>query len=317
MPLPADGLLAFLDQPGARLFARALLVCVFLGVSGGLLGCVLVVRRMTLMADALAHSLLPGVALAWLLFGANLAAMLAGGLVAGLATALGSGLISRLTRLKEDTAFAGLFAALFAAGLLLASRAGSPGDLQHLLFGQVLAVGPADLWLAAGVSMATVGAFSLFYRNILLECFDPQFHRAGGGWGMAVHLGLLALTVVGLVASLHVLGVVLALGLFTLPAATAYLWCDRWGRMLLFAVLDAVAGCVAGFLLSARFSLPSGACIVATLGAVFVASALLSPRHGLIARLRRPHRHHHREEDDGECDIGAPPSGPPRASGSP
>ncbi len=297
-------LLAVLDQPGARLFARALLVCAFLGVSGGLLGCVLVVRRMTLMADALAHSLLPGVALAWLLFGANLAAMLVGGLVAGLATALGSGLISRLTRLKEDTAFAALFAALFAVGLLLASRAGSPGDLQHLLFGEVLAVGPADLWLAAGVSIATVATFALFYRNILLECFDPQFHRAGGGWGMAVHLGLLALTVIGLVASLHVLGVVLALGLFTLPAATAYLWCDRWGSMLLFAVTDAVLGCVLGFALSWQFAMGSGAWMVATLGAFFVLSAVLSPRHGLVARVRRPHRHHHREEDDAECPRG-------------
>ncbi|MBA3686435.1 MAG: metal ABC transporter permease [Planctomycetes bacterium] len=293
-------LLSFLDQPGARLFARALLVCAFLGVSGGLLGCVLVVRRMTLMADALAHSLLPGVALAWLLFGANLAAMLAGGLLAGLATALGSGLISRLTRLKEDTAFAGLFAGLFACGLLIASRAGSPGDLQHLLFGQVLAVGPADLWLAAGVSVATVATFALFYRNILLECFDPQFHRAGGGWGMAVHFGLLALTVVGLVASLHVLGVVLALGLFTLPAATAYLWCDRWGSMLLFSMTDAVAGCVLGFALSWWAGLPSGACMVATLGVMFVASALISPHHGLLARLRRPHRHQ-REDTDAEC----------------
>ena len=295
-------LLALLDEPGPRLCVRALLVCVFLGISGGLLGCVLVVRRMTLMVDALAHSLLPGVALAWLLFGQSVIALLVGGMTAGLVTALASGLISRLTRVKEDAAFGGLFAAMFAGGVLLVSRTGARGDLQHFLFGNVLAIGPSDLVLAASVSVATTLTFAVFYRSILIECFDPTFHRACGGNGMAVHLGLLALTVVNLVAALHAIGVVLALGLFMLPAITAYLWCDRWGTMLVVAAMYGVLGTVGGFFISYHTGLASGACMVATLGVGFVLSALLSPRHGLLARWWRPH-HHHREESPEVCET--------------
>lgn len=303
--------LAALGEAERRLLLRALLVCLFTAVAAGPLGCVLLVRRTALMADALAHGLLPGVGLAWLLVGASLPALFIGGLAAGLATALAAALVSRLTRLKEDAAFAAVFATLFAAGVLLVGAAATPVDLLHLLFGQLLAVGPAELRLAAAVSALTVAAFALFHRPILAECFDPVFHRACGGRGALVHTGLLALTVLVLVAALQALGVVLALGLFMLPAATAYLWCDRWGRMLVAAAAIAAAGAFAGFVLSCRSGLPPGACIVAVLGAGFLASAVGSPRHGLLARLRHP-AHHHREEDEAPCPV---PPQPPAAGG--
>lgn len=305
--------LAFLDEPAVRLFARALLVCAFLGLSAGLLGCVLVVRRMALMTDALAHSLLPGVALAWLIAGQSLFALIVGGMAAGLVTAIASGLISRLTRLSEDTAFAGLFAALFALGVLIASATGSPGDLQHLLFGEVLAVGRADLIFAAVVAVLTLLVFTVAYRPIMIECFDPDYHRASGGRSTLVHLGLLALTVVNLVAALHALGVVLALGLFMLPAATTFLWCERWPTMLVTAPCIGIAGCIAGFAVSWTTGLASGPCMVAALGAVFVLSTIVSPRHGIVGRWLRP-AHHHREEDDAVCEL---PPVPPAAADHP
>ncbi len=285
--------------PEHRFLWRALLMCALLGASASLLGCVLVVRRLSLLGDALAHSLLPGVGLAWLMFGTSLGALFIGGLAAGLLTALGSGVLSRLTRVKEDASFAGLFLTLFALGVALVSRVGTPVDLLHVLFGNILGITGADLWLAAGVSTLTVSAFALFYRAILIECFDPSYHRACGGRGALTHLGLLALIVLNLVAALHALGGVLALGLFMLPAVTAYLWCDRWGTMLAFSVVYCVLGGALGLLLSVPTALASGPCMVGVLGIGFLLSAVLSPRHGLLGRLLRPH-HHHNEHGDEE-----------------
>jgi zinc/manganese transport system permease protein len=293
--------LAWLAEPFThRFMLRAVLICVFLGISASMLGCVLVMRRLSLLGDALAHSLLPGVGIAWLIFGTSLPALFIGGLGAGLATALASGLISRLTRVKEDAAFAALFISLFGVGVALISRVGTPIDLLHVLFGNILGVGGDDLWLAASVSVLTVAVFAIFYRSILLECFDPSYHRACGGRSTLTHLGLLALVVLNLVAALHALGGVLALGLFMLPAVTAYLWCDRWGAMLAFAAIFAVCGAVGGLALSYHAGLASGPAMVAVLGGGFLLSAFLSPRHGLLARGLRP-EHHHGEDSDEHC----------------
>jgi len=164
---------------------RGLLSALILGVSGGLLGCVLVLRRLALMGDALSHSLLPGVAAAWLLFGTSTAALFFGGLIAGLLTALGSALLSRLTRVKEDAAFGSLFILFFASGVALISALPTRVNLVDFLFGNVLGVSTSDLRLALAVSGLTVGAFVVFYRSILLETFDPVFNRATGGHGAA------------------------------------------------------------------------------------------------------------------------------------
>jgi zinc/manganese transport system permease protein len=262
---------------------RGLLSAMLLGISGGLLGCILVLRRMALMGDALSHSLLPGVAAAWLLFGTSTTALFFGGLVAGLLTALGSALLSRLTRVKEDAAFGSLFIVFFAAGVALISKLPTRINLADFLFGNVLGVSSGDLRLAAIVSGATAIAFVLFYRGILLETFDPVFHRATGGRCGLVHMGFLTLTVLNLVAAMQTMGVVLALGLFLLPAVSAYLWCDKFLSMLLLAIGIALAGSVVGILLSFHAGLASGAAIVLCLGCVFLASALFSPKYGVLA----------------------------------
>lgn len=279
---------SFLLEPFSYAFLqRGLLVAALLGLSGGLLGSILVLRRLSLMGDALSHSLLPGIGVAYLLFGPSVPALLLGALLAGLFTALASGFVSRLTRVKEDAAFGSLFLLLFAAGVALVSRLPARIDLLHFLFGNILGVGPADVALSAGASALTLAVFLLFRRSILLETFDPVFHRATGGRGWLTHLGVLALCVVNLVAALQAMGVVLALGLFLLPAVTAYLWCDRFAQMLMVSAGTAVLGSVVGILVSFHAGLPSGAAIVLALGAFFLVSALGSPRYGVIARLVR------------------------------
>ena len=265
---------------------RGLLSAVLLSVSGGLLGCILVLRRLALMGDALSHSLLPGVALAWLLFGPSTTALFVGALLAGLLTALGSALLSRLTRVKEDAAFGSLFIVFFGAGIALVSKLPTRLNLTHFLFGNVLGVSATDLQLSAAVSAGTVLIFAIFYRAILLETFDPVFHRATGGWGALIHAGFLGLTVLNLVAGLQTMGVVLALGLFLLPAVSAYLWCDHFFRLLLLSVGFALTGSIAGILLSYHAGLASGAAIVLCLGTIFIGSVLFSPRYGALKRLR-------------------------------
>ena len=265
---------------------RALLSAVLLGVSGGLIGCVLVLRRLALMGDALSHSLLPGVAAAWYFFGTSTTALFFGGLAAGLLTALGSALLSRMTRVKEDAAFGSLFIVFFGAGVALVSKLPSRVNLTDFLFGNVLGVSTGELRLAAAVSLLTVAVFVVFYRSVLLETFDPVFHRASGGRGGLVHMGFLTLTVLNLVAAMQTMGIVLALGLFLLPAVSAYLWCDRFMTMLLVSICIAVADSAVGILLSFHAGLASGASIVLCLGLVFVLSALFSPRHGALGALR-------------------------------
>jgi zinc/manganese transport system permease protein len=273
---------------------HGLVSALLLSLSGGLLGCVLVLRRLALMGDALSHSLLPGIAVAWLLFGPSTPALFAGALFAGLLTALGSALLSRLTRVKEDASFGSLFIIFFGAGVALLSRLPTRLNLSHFLFGSILGVSAADLKLAAATSGLTLLAFVGGYRSILLETFDPVFHRAIGGRGGLVHVGILALTVLNLVAALQTMGIVLGLGLFLLPAVTAYLWCDHFGRMLALSVALAMAGSVGGILLSYHAGLASGASIVLCLGAFFLLSALFSPSHGAAGKFFGWVRDHHR-----------------------
>jgi zinc/manganese transport system permease protein len=279
---------------------RGLLSAAVLSVSGGLLGCILVLRRLALMGDALSHSLLPGIALAWLLFGPSTTALFVGALVAGLLTALGSALLSRLTRVKEDAAFGSLFIVFFGTGVALVSKLPTRLNLTHFLFGNVLGVSAADVRLTAVVSGVTVLIFVVFYRAILLETFDPVFHRAIGGQGGLVHFGFLALTVLNLVAALQTMGIVLALGLFLLPAVSAYLWCDHFFRMLVLSVVFALVCSVAGILLSYHAGLASGAAIVLCLGAVFLVSALFSPHYGALNRFRQFLRERHGVHNPGQ-----------------
>ncbi len=274
----------FLEPFRHDFMRRALGASLLVGLGGGLLGPFLVLRRMALMGDALSHSLLPGIALAWLLFGPTPAALFAGALLAGLLTALGGALVSRLTVVKEDAAFGALFLVFFAAGIALAVRLPTRVHLSHFLLGNLLGVSTSDLTLVGSVVAVTALALLLLRRPLLLESFDPVFHRATGGPGRLVHAAFLGLVVLNLVAGLQTMGVVLVLGLFLLPAVAARLWCETLGPLLALSCALALLGALTGLLLSYHAGLPSGPAIVLALGAFLLLSLLAAPGPGLLPR---------------------------------
>jgi zinc/manganese transport system permease protein len=192
---------------------RALVACLALGLSCGAFGTFLLLRRMSLMGDALSHAILPGAAIGFLLAGLSLWAMSLGGLVAGIVVAMAAGLISRRTEQREDASLASLYLISLAAGVVLISLRGSALDLMHLLFGNVLAVDDAALLLVAGVSSLSLIILAIIYRPLVAECLDPTFLRALGVAGGLYHLIFLLLIVLNLVAGFQALGTLMAVGL--------------------------------------------------------------------------------------------------------
>ena len=180
----------------------ALASVIFLALSAAPVGVFLVMRRMSLVGDALGHAVLPGAAVGYMIGGLSLPAMSAGGFVAGMVMALLAGLVSRFTDLKEDANFAAFYLTSLAIGVLLVSMGGSNIDLLHLLFGSILAVDLPALTLVASVASTTIVTLAVIYRPLLLESIDPLFLRAVNGKGGLWHLIFLVLVVMNLVAGL-------------------------------------------------------------------------------------------------------------------
>ncbi len=269
---------------------RALVACLALAIGCGPIGVFLVLRRMSLMGDALAHAVLPGAAIGFLVGGLSLPALSLGGFAAGLAVALFAGLIARVTRLREDASLAGTYLIALAAGVLIVVSQGSYVDLVHILFGTILAVDDGALLLVAGISTVTVFGLAVLYRALVIECFDPGFLRAVGASGSLVHLGFLVLAVLNLVAGFQALGTLLSLGLLLLPAAAAMFWAVALPRLILLsAAFGAVAGYV-GLLASYHADLPSGPAIVLAAGAIYLVS-LAAGRHGSLRARYMPRLH--------------------------
>jgi zinc/manganese transport system permease protein len=271
---------------------RALIACLALSLGCGPIGVFLVLRRMSLMGDAMSHAILPGAALGFLVAGLSLWAMGAGGLVVGLAVALLSGTVSRATNLREDASLAGFYLISLALGVLIVSTRGSNIDLLHVLFGTILAVDDSALLLIAGIATITLLTLAVIYRPLVVECFDPGFLRAIGGHGSLYHIVFLVLVVLNLVAGFQALGTLMAVGLMMLPAAAARFWAAQvWSLSLVASALAFGSGLV-GLLLSYHLNLPSGPAIILVAGAAYVASILFGTRDGLFKRyFPRPHYH--------------------------
>lgn len=266
---------------------RALVVCLALSVSTTALGIFLLLRRMSLMGDALSHAILPGVAVGYLLSGMSLLAMSVGGFIAGIAVALVAGWVSRRTPLKEDASFAGFYLGSLALGVTLVSLRGSNVDLLHLLFGSILAVDRDAALFVAGVSSLTLITLAVCYRGLVSEAFDSAFLQVNAPRLPGMLHGLfLALLVLNLVAGFQVLGTLMAVGVMMLPAVAARCWARTLPRLLLLAAAIGALCAWLGLSLSWLAGLPAGPAIVLTASLIFFLSILFGTRSGLANSLR-------------------------------
>ena len=237
---------------------NALLAVVLVGLSCAGLGVYVVLRRMAFIGDALAHTILPGVVIAYLQ-GWNLSL---GAIVGGVVTALGIGWLSRRDQVREDTAIGVLFTAMFALGILLISTVRSFSDLSHILFGNVLGVTAGDLRLTAALTGIILLALLLFYKELELTSFDPTHASVIGLSADRVRYLLLVLLALTVVSAIQVVGVVLTSALLVTPAAAAAFLTDRLPRMMLYAAVIAVVSGIVGLYVSFYANLSSGAAIV-------------------------------------------------------
>lgn len=258
---------------------RALVGCLALSLGCAPVGVFLLLRRMSLTGDAMAHAILPGAAIGYLLSGLSLTAMSLGGVAAGLLVAVGSGLVARSTVLREDASLAAFYLLSLALGVLIVSTRGSSVDLLHVLFGSVLALDDAALGLLVGIALLTLATLALLYRPLVLECLDAQFLRSVSRFSPVAHYGFLVLVVINLVAGFHALGTLMAVGIMVLPAATARLWVRGVPALLALAAGLALAACVVGLLLSYHLDWPTSPTIVLCLGGVYLLS-LVAGRFG-------------------------------------
>lgn len=278
--------LAWLAEPLQYAFMlRGLAAALIVGIVCPVLGAYVVLRGMAFFGDALAHTILPGVVIAFLL-GWPLGV---GALITGVLAALGIGALSQRKEIKEDTAMGVIFAGAFALGIaLLSTQRAYAVDLSHILFGNLLGVSIGDLWLMGGLALAVFALVVAFYKEFLVLSFDPV---------LAVTLRLpvtflknllLVLMAVVIVASLQAVGVTLVLAMLVTPAASAYLLTRRLPTMMMLGAALGAAGAVIGLYLSYYANLASGPAIVLTETLLFVLVVLLGPRRGLIWRRRLP-----------------------------
>ncbi len=272
-------------------FMRRALVGMFaLAFGAPPIGVFLMLRRMSLIGDAMAHAILPGAAIGFLLTGLNLPAMAGAGLVAGFLIAIGASLISRTTQLKEDASLAALFVISLALGVTIVSLKGSNIDLMHFLFGSVLAIDNSALVLIVAIASVSLVVLALIWRPLVLESVDPGFLRTVSHAGAAAHVAFLALVVLNLVGGFQVLGTLLAVGIMMLPAITARFWARDVTGMIVAAVASALVASYAGLILSFQAELPSGPAIILVAGLIYLLSVAFGPVDGLIW-LVLPRRH--------------------------
>lgn len=266
---------------------RALVASWALAIAAGPVGVFLVLRRMSLVSEAMSHAILPGAALGFLFAGGlSLEAMGLGALLSGLMVALLSGLASRSTVLKEDASFAGFYISAMAFGVLIVSLRGSNIDLMHVLFGTILAVDTYSLIIVVSISTLTVALLAIVYRPLVFECFDPKFFRDVGGHGARYHLIFLFLLVIDLIAGFQTLGTLMAVGMMMIPAVIARLWAKTLSAMFVVAALSGVISGYGGLLFSYHLGFASGPTIILVASALYGLSLLFAPSGVLCRALR-------------------------------
>lgn len=278
----ADLLGLLLDPLGYAFMIRGLIAALIVGIVCSTLGSYIVLRGMGFFGDAIAHAILPGVAMGYLFAGSNQFWILIGGLIAGIISALGIGTLSR-SGLKEDTAIGVIFAGMFALGIALISSVRSyTVDLTHFLFGNVLGVSNSDLWLIGGFGALVILTILLFYKELMVISFDPVLAQTLRLPTTFLNYLLLILIAVTIVLSLQTVGVALMTAMLITPAAAAYLLTRRLSTMMLLSAGVGAASAITGLYLSFYINIASGPAIVLTCTFLFILAFLFSPQRGLI-----------------------------------
>ncbi len=269
---------------------RALAGSVALSLGAAPVGVILMLRRMSLVGDAMAHAILPGAAIGFLLFGLAVVPMALGGLAAGLVVIVAAGIVARSTVIEEDASLAGFYLVSLALGVMIVSVKGSSVDLMHVLFGTVLALDDAALLLLGCATTISLIVLAIILRSLVAECVDPAFIAVVSRSGGPAHIAFLVLVVLNLVAGFQALGTLLAVGMMMLPAAAARMWCRGLGGMMAVATIIALASSVIGLLASYHYALPSGPSMALAAGAIWLASLMLGTVGGGIWKVL-PQRH--------------------------
>ncbi len=269
----------------------ALIGSILLGITCGLLGSFIVVRKMALVGDALSHAVLPGVALGFL-WGQTKdpVAIFVGATIAGLIGTAVVGFIKQTTRLKEDAALGLVLASFFAVGICLVTMiqrlpTGNKSGIDKFLFGQAAAISAGDVRLMAIVAVLAIVTITLFYKECLVTSFDAEFASAAGFPTQLIHHGIMLLLAFAIVVALQAVGVVLVSAMLITPAATAYLLTDRMNRMLILAsIFGMIAGVLGAFMSFLGNNLPTGPFMVLGASSVFLGAFLFGPKHGVVVR---------------------------------
>ena len=263
---------------------RALLAAIMVGITGPVLGSYVILRGMAFLGDALAHIILPGVVLAYLL-GWPLAV---GALMIGILAAIGISALSEGGEIREDTAIGIIFAGSFALGIAMISTVSSYAvDLSHILFGNILGVSTADLWLTLGLGIFVLATVCILYKEFLVLAFDSTLAVVLRLPERFLRYLLSILITVTIVTSLQTVGIALVLAMLVTPAAAAQLLTRRLPTMMLTAALIGVLSNVSGLYLSFYYNIASGPAMVLVATAIFVLVFLLAPRSGIIIQQLR------------------------------
>lgn len=260
---------------------RALIVAVLTGIISGVIGTLIMLRGLSMLGDAISHSVVPGVAMAYIL-GFN---FFYGAVITGLLSALGIGYIQQKTRVKQDAAIAIILSAFFALGIILISTAASAIDLTKILFGNILAVKTEDMWISLVVGVIVLAVVALLYKEFIVSSFDPDTAEVYGFRTKALQYLMLGLLTLVTVASMQTVGVVLVIALLITPAATAYLLAKRVSQIMLLAATIGALSSLIGLVLSFALNYPSGPVIVLVTAFWFLLAMLFAPRQGIVTKL--------------------------------
>lgn len=256
----------------------ALITAIMVGIMSGIIGSFIILRGMSLMGDAISHSVLPGVAVAYML-GINI---LIGASVFGVLAAMLIGYVASHSKIKVDTAIGVVFSFFYALGFILISLAESSTNLHHILFGNILAVSNSDIITTAIVLALVILFVQIFYKELLITSFDETFAKTYGLNTQLIHYSLMLVLTLVTVSALQTVGIILVVAMLITPAATAYFWTDRLNIMLFFSSIFGVISSICGLYLSYTFNWASGPAIVIVAAGMFLISFVFSPKQKLI-----------------------------------